>query len=64
MFEETVCSEFPIDSNYFLWLTYTANKTTWYVTSDRMRRSYQLWKGKKKTKWESDNPLSLYNKIK
>lgn len=64
MFDETVCNEFPIDNNYFLWLTYTADKTTWYITSDRMRRSYQLWKGKKKTRWESDNPLSLYAHIK
>lgn len=64
MFEETVCSEFPIDNDYFLWLTYTADKTTWYITSDRMRRSYQLWKGKKKTAKESAIPTDLYKYIK
>lgn len=67
MFDSTICSEFPIDKSYYLWVTYTSNDPqgqVWYITSNKQRTAYQLWKGKKKTKWESDNPLSLYEKIK
>lgn len=65
MFDETVCSEFPIDKNYLLWLTYTtANKKVWYVTSDKMRTEYQLWNGKKKTAHKAIKPNELYKHIK
>jgi hypothetical protein len=66
MLETAVNSQFQFDKNLILWLTYTSsdkNGQVWYITSDRMRLQYQLWKGSKKTKWESDNPLSLYDKI-
>jgi len=65
MFEETVCSEFPIDKNYLLWLTYTAaNKKVWYVTSDKMRTEYQLWNDKNKTVRKAIEPNELYKYIK
>jgi hypothetical protein len=62
---DTITTPFQFDETLFLWLTYTTETNqVWYITSDITRRTYQLWKGKKKTKWESDNPLSLYDKIK
>ena len=67
MLDSTIYNVFPYDESMLLWVTYTSSASsgqTWYITSDTLRREYQLWKGKKKTKWESDNPLSLYNKIK
>lgn len=65
MFDETVYSEFTIDKNYFLWLTYTTESgKVWYITSDILRTEYQLWKDKKKTKYKSDNPINLYKYIK
>lgn len=65
MFDETVCSEFTIDKNYFLWLTYTTESgKVWYITSDILRTEYQLWKDKKRTKYKSDNPTDLYKYIK
>ena len=65
MLETTVNSQFQFDKTLFLWLTYTSETgQIWYITSNAIRTKYQLWKGKKKTKWESDNPLSLYDKIK
>ena len=64
MFDETVCSEFPIDKNYLLWLTYTtASKKVWYVTSDKMCTEYQLWNGKKKTARKAIEPNELYKYI-
>lgn len=65
MFEETVCTNFPIDNHYLLWLTHTTESgQVWYITSDLMRTEYQLWKGKKKTARKSSNPLDLYPYIK
>ena len=65
MFDETVGSEFTIDKNYFLWLTYTTESgKVWYITSDILRTEYQLWKDKKRTKYKSDNPINLYKYIK
>lgn len=67
MLDSAICNVFPYDETMLLWVTYTSSDSsgqTWYVTSDVSRHTYQLWKGKKKTKWESDNPLSLYDKIK
>lgn len=65
MLDSTVCNIFPIDNNYFLWVQYTSESgQIWYVTSDKMRTMYQLWKGNKKTAKESDNPLTLYKHIK
>ena len=65
MFDKTVCNKFPYDETMLLWLTHISETgQVWYITSNAIRTKYQLWKGKKKTKWESDNPLSLYDKIK
>jgi hypothetical protein len=65
MLDTTICNVFPYDETMLLWLTYKSETDQiWYVTSDVSRHTYQLWKGKKKTKWESDNPLSLYAHIK
>lgn len=65
MIDETICSIFPIDKNYYLWLTHTCeNGQVWYITSDILRTEYQLWKGKKRTKYKSDNPTNLYKYIK
>ena len=65
--DSTVCSVFPYDETMLLWVTYTASDSsgqTWYITSDTMRREYQLWKGKKKTAKKSTNPMDLYKYIK
>lgn len=60
-----ITTPFFYDKTLLLWLTYTSETgQIWYVTSDVMRLKYQLWKGKKKTKWESGLSLSLYGKIK
>ena len=67
MFDDVVCTEFPIDKNYYLWLTYTSSDSSgqvWYITSNRQRNEYQLWKGKKKTARKSTNPLDLYKYFK
>ena len=67
MLDSVIFNVFPHDETMLLWVTYTSSDSsgqTCYITSDTLRRKYQLWKGKKKTKWESDNPLSLYDKIK
>ena len=65
MIDETICSIFPIDKNYYLWLTHTSeNSQVWYITSDILRTEYQLWKGKNKTKYKSNNPTDLYKYIK
>ena len=65
MLDDTVLTAFPLDKNYYLWLTHkTAKGDVWYVTSDRMRTEYQLWHGKKMTARKSSNPLDLYKYIK
>lgn len=65
MIDETVCSTFPIDKNYYLWLTHvTESGQVWYITSDILRTEYQLWKGNKKTKYKNENPTDLYKYIK
>lgn len=67
MLETTVNSQFQFDKSLILWVTYTSSDKDgqiWYITSDRMRLQYQLWKGSKKTKWSSDNPLDLNKYIK
>ena len=65
MFDETVCTPFPYDKTLLLWVTVKGESgTTYYVVSDIFRDEYQLWKGSKKTKWSSDNPLDLNKYIK
>ena len=67
MLDSTVCTPFPYDKTMLLWVTYTASDKdgqVWYITSDTMRREYQLWKGKKKTAKKSSNPMDLYKHIK
>ena len=65
MLDSTICNPFPYDETMLLWVTVIGESgTTYYIVSDTLRQEYYLYKGKKKTKWESDNPLSLYNKIK
>lgn len=64
MFDETVCSIFPIDKNYYLWLTYTTESgQVWYIVSDKQRTEYFLFKGKRKTAKKATNPLELYKHI-
>lgn len=65
MLDSNVTNYFQYDKNLLLWLTYTDNDNqVWYVTSDIYRNEYQLWKGKKRTKYKSDNPTDLYKYIK
>ena len=65
MLDSTICNPFPYDETMLLWVTVVGESgTTYYIVSDTLRQEYYLYKGKKKTKWESDNPLSLYDKIK
>lgn len=65
MFEETVCNVFPINPDYFIWLTYTSETgQVWYITSDRLRREYQLWHGKKLTARKAIDANELYKYIK
>ena len=65
MLETTVYSQFQFDKSLILWLTVKGESgATYYVVSDILRTEYQLWKGPKKTKWSSDNPLDLNKYIK
>lgn len=65
MFDETVCTPFPYDKTLLLWLTVKGESgAIYYIVSDIFRNEYQLWKGSKKTKWSSDNPLDLNKYIK
>lgn len=67
MLDSTVCNVFPYDETMLLWVTYISSDSsgqTWYITSDTLRREYQLWKGKKKTTKKSSNPMDLYKYIK
>ena len=65
MLETAVNSQFQFDKNLILWVTAKGESgTTYYVVSDIFRNEYQLWKGLKKTKWSSDNPLDLNKYIK
>ena len=65
MLDSTVCTPFEYDNSLFIWLTYTAESgQVWYVTSNRMRTEYYLFKGKKQTAKKSTNPLDLYKYIK
>ena len=67
MLETTVYSQFQFDKSLILWVTYTSSDQSgqvWYITSNILRTEYQLWKGSKKTKWSSDNPLDLNKYIK
>jgi hypothetical protein len=67
MLDSTICNAFPYDETMLLWVTYTSSDSsgqTWYITSDTLRREYQLWKGKKKTAKKSVNPTDLYKYMK
>jgi hypothetical protein len=67
MLDITICNVFPYDETMLLWVTYISSDSsgqTWYITSDTLRREYQLWKGKKKTAKKSSNPMDLYKYIK
>ena len=65
MFEETVCNVFPINPDYFIWLTYTSETgQVWRVVSNVMRTEYYLFKGDRQTRYKSDNPCELYKYIK
>ena len=65
MLDSNVTNYFQYDNNLLLWLTYTDNDNqVWYVTSDIYRNEYQLWKGKKRTKYKSEIPTDLYKYIK
>jgi hypothetical protein len=67
MLETTVNSQFQFDKSLILWLTYTSSDKdgqVWHIVSNVIRTEYYLYKGKKKTKWMSDNPLTLYDHMK
>lgn len=65
MLETAVNSQFQFDKSLILWVTIKGESgATYYVVSDILRTEYQLWKGSKKTKWSSDNPLDLNKYIK
>lgn len=67
MLDSTICNVFPYDETMLLWVTYISSDSsgqTWYITSDTLRREYQLWKGKKKTAKKSVNPTDLYKYMK
>ena len=65
MLETTVYSQFQFDKSLILWVTIKGESgATYCVVSDILRTEYQLWKGSKKTKWSSDNPLDLNKYIK
>lgn len=65
MLDSTITNYFEYDKKLLLWLTHTSEDgQVWYVTSDIFRNEYQLWKGKKKTRYTSDNPEDLYKYIK
>ena len=65
MIDDTVCTPFMYDTTLILWLTYTSeNGTIWYVTSDKFRNEYQLWKGKHKTTRKAIDANELYKYIK
>lgn len=65
MLDSAICSPFQYDNSLLVWLTYTTESgIVWYITSDILRTEYQLWKGKKKTKYKGDNPTDLYKYIK
>lgn len=65
MLETAINSQFQFDKNLILWVTAKGESgATYYVVSDILRTEYRLWKGSKKTKWSSDNPLDLNKYIK
>ena len=65
MIDETICSIFPIDKNYYLWVEYKSKTNTiYYITSNKSRTEYQLWKENKQTRYKSENPLDLNKYIK
>lgn len=65
MLDETVCTEFEYDPQYFVWLTYKSKSgNIYYVVSDKMRTEYYLFKNKRKLTKKSDNPEALYKFMK
>lgn len=65
MLDETVCTEFKYDPQYFVWLTYKSKSgNIYYVVSDKMRTEYYLFKNKRKLAKKSDNPEALYKFMK
>lgn len=60
-----VFNKFQYSKTDYLWLTYESESgQMWYITSDIYRTEYSLWKGKKKTKYSSKNPMDLYKYMK
>ena len=63
--DSTVCSAFPYDETLLLWVTVIGESgATYYITSDRNRSEYYLFKGKKKTAKKSAIPTDLYKYVK
>ena len=61
----SLVNEFPIDSNYLLWVTEIGESgNIYYIVSDKQRTKYFLFKGSKKLAKESVNPLDLEKYIK
>lgn len=65
MISDSCYTPFPHDKELILWLTVKSESgVTYYVVSDMLRQTYYLYKGKKKTRWSSSNPLDLNKYIK
>lgn len=65
MFDSTVCNVFPYDETLLLWVTVIGESgATYFITSDRNRSEYYLFKGKKKTTKKSAIPTDLYKYVK
>ncbi len=65
MLDDTVLTVFPLDKDYYLWLTAKGESgVIYYIVSDNLRREYYLYKEKKKMAKKSENPQDLYKYIK
>lgn len=65
MLDETVCTEFEYNPQYYLWLTYKSESGHfYYVVSDKMRTEYYLFKDKRKLAKKAMIPTDLYKYIK
>lgn len=65
MFDTTICNKFPLDETLLLWVTQISEAgKTYYIVSDTLRREYILYKGKKPTRYKSDDPSTLYKYMK
>lgn len=65
MLDSCITNYFPHDKNLLLWVTVTSESgQIYYIVSDINRTMYYLYKGKKPTRYKSENASELYEKIK